>query len=159
MNANTPGSPLQVFISYAHEDTAEMKELVKHLAMLKRDGLIAPWVDRDITGGREWKGEIDKHLESADLILLLISADFINSDYCWDVEMTRAMERHDARETRVVPVIIKPVEGWEKARFAKLQALPQWGKAVTDGTVWRSRDEAWVNVAKGLRRVVEELKS
>lgn len=157
MNTNKPDSPLQVFISYAHEDAQEMGELVKHLGMLKREGMIAPWLDRDITGGREWKGEIHGHLERADLILLLISVDFINSDYCWDVEMTRAMQRHDSGEARVVPVIVKPAEGWQRAPFAKLQALPNWGEPVADTTSWPSREVAWVNVAQGLRLVVSEL--
>lgn len=158
MTANQSSHPIEVFISYAHEDEREMKELFKHLKMLKREGLIAPWTDQDITAGREWEGKIHEKLESADLILLLISADFIASDYCWDVEMTRAMERHDVGEARVIPVIIKHAEGWNRTPFAKLQALPKWAQPVTDSAVWPCQDKAWVDVVHGLRRVVSELK-
>ena len=79
-----------VFISYTHADESFKDELIKHLSLMRRNGDVSIWHDRDIAGGREWKGEIDTHLEEADLILLLISTDFIASDYCWDVEMKRA---------------------------------------------------------------------
>src|SRR5256886_17213924 len=82
------------------------------------------WHDREITAGSEWANQISEHLESAQIILLLISPDFLASDYCHDVEMTRAMERHNNKEARVIPIILRPVD-WEGAPFSKLQCLPR----------------------------------
>ena len=86
--------PTEVFYSYAHEDEPLLGELLKHLGILKRLGVIRDWHDRKITAGTEWKGQIDQHLDAAGIILLLVSPDFIDSDYCWDIELTRALERH-----------------------------------------------------------------
>jgi internalin A len=104
--------------------------------------------------GEEWRKGIDENLQ-ADIILLLVSADFLNSDFCWREEMERALERHQAGEARVIPVIIRKAD-WTQAKFAKLQALPKEGKAVT---LWPDRDSAWTNVAEGIRRVAEEIRS
>ena len=102
--------------------------MLKHLGILKRQGVIRDWHDRKITAGTEWKGQIDHHLDTAGVILLLVSADFIASDYCYDVEMKRALERHDTGEARVIPVILRPVDGWQAAPFGKLQAAPTDGQ-------------------------------
>ena len=110
------------------------------VSSLKRQGVIREWYDREITAGAEWKGQIDQHLNVAGVILLLISADFLASDYCYDVEMTRALERHGQDEARVIPVILREVEGWQRAPFGKLQSLPTDGKPVTS---WNIRDEAF----------------
>ena len=131
--------PVEVFFSYAHEDEALRDELEKHLAILKWQGVITGWHDRKIGAGREWEGEISTHLNTARVILLLISPDFLASDYCYDVEMKRAMQRHDAREARVIPVILRPVD-WKGAPFGKLQALPTDAKSVT---TWTNQDEAF----------------
>ena len=151
----TPTSPasIEVFYSYAHEDEALIKELRKHLSILKRQGVIREWYDREITAGTEWKGQIDQHLNSAGVILLLISADFLASDYCYDVEMKRALERHDQGEARVIPVILRPVD-WQGAPFGKLQSLPTDGKPVTS---WTNRDEAFTDVARGIRNAIGQL--
>src|SRR4029079_7029762 len=106
-----PGS-IEVFLSYAREDEPLLGELVKHLGLLKRQGVIRDWHDREMTAGTEWKGQIDRHLDTAGVILLLVSADFIASDYCWDVEVKRALERHDRGEARVIPVILRHVD-WD----------------------------------------------
>ena len=90
-----------------------VKALRKHLSLLKRQGVIREWYDREITAGTEWKGQLDQHLNVAGVILLLISADFLASDYCYDVEMTRALERHGQGEARVIPVILREVDGWQ----------------------------------------------
>ncbi len=144
--------PLNVFYSYAHKDEDLRDELAVHLAILKRQGKIRPWHDRQITGGQEWAGEIDDNLNAADVILLLVSPTFVASDYCWDVELKRALERHEAREARVIPIILRPVD-WSGAPFAKLQALPKNAKPVT---TWPNRDEAFLDVAKGLRAAIED---
>jgi len=148
-----PAKAIEVFFSYSHKDEELRDELEKHLSILKRKGVITGWHDRRIGAGREWEGEIDTHLDTADVILLLISADFLASDYCYDVEMKRAMERHDAGEARVIPVILRPCD-WEDAPFGKLQALPKDAVPVTE---WPNRDKVFLNVAQGIRVVVEEL--
>lgn len=153
MTASASDSAIEVFFSYSRRDEDLMKELVKHLSILKRQGVTRDWHDRQIGGGREWAGEIDRHLNSAQVILLLISSDFLASDYCYDIEMKRAMERHEAREARVVPIILRPVD-WKGSPFSKLQGFPKDGKPVTS---WTSRDEAFVDIARGIRALVEEL--
>ncbi len=143
---------LDVFFSYSHRDEALRDELETHLALLKREGEIRTWHDRRIGAGSEWRGEIDSRLDSADLVLLLISPDFMASDYCFDVEMTRALARHAAQQARVIPVILRPAD-WQTARFARLQALPTAGKAIT---TWPDRDSALVDVVRGIRAAIQE---
>lgn len=145
--------PVVVFYSYAHKDAKSRVRLAKHLAILRRLGVIEEWHDRDIDAGEEWRNSIDKHLEAADIILLLVSADFIASDYCWDKEVARAMDRHNTGTARVIPVIVQPVD-WRGAPFGGLQALPKDSKPVT---LWSNREEAWADVARGVRKVAEAL--
>jgi hypothetical protein len=154
--SSVPASQVEVFFSYSHEDEELMKELVKHLGILQRQGIIRSWSDRDITAGGDWKGQIDSRLNTAAVILLLVSADFIASDYGYDIEMARALERHDKREARVIPVILRPVDNWYAAPFGKLQAAPTDGKPVTG---WADRDEAFANVARHIRKAVDELRN
>ncbi|MBN4002841.1 toll/interleukin-1 receptor domain-containing protein [Nostoc sp. LPT] len=144
---------VKVFFSYSHKDEVLRDELATHLSMMKRQGVIEAWHDREISAGSEWANAIDDNLEVADIILLLVSANFLASDYCYDKEMTRAMERHETREARVIPVILKPTD-WNGAPFGKLQALPKNAKPVT---TWPDQDEAFLNVAQGIRRVVEDI--
>src|SRR5271166_900682 len=122
----SPGST-EVFFSYAHEDEPLLGELLKHLGFLKQLGVIRDWHDRKITAGTEWKGQIDQHLKTAGVILLLVSSDFLASDYCWDIELTRALERHEKGDARIIPVILRQVDNWQAAPFAKLGAAPTDG--------------------------------
>ncbi len=145
----------EIFYAYAREDEDLRDELEKHLRMLEREGVITSWHDRKIGAGKEWEGEIDTHLNTARVILLLISSDFVDSDYCWDVEVKRAMERHEAGEARVIPVILRPVD-WKGALFGKLQVLPTDAKPVTS---WANQDEAFLDVARGIRAAVTELQA
>ena len=103
-------TPVEVFYSYAHEDEALCNELEKHLSLLQRQRLITAWHDRHILPGTDWAQAIDEHLERASVILLLISADFLASDYCYGIEMQRALERHQANEARVIPILLRPVD-------------------------------------------------
>lgn len=145
--------PAAVFFAYARRDRRLRNDVEDHLALLKREGLISEWNDRMIAAGQEWKDQIDRHLEEADVILLLVSANFVASDYCYDIEMARAMERHYGGEARVIPVILRPCQ-WTSAPFGKLQALPTDAKAVT---LWSNRDAALLNIADGIRVAVEEM--
>jgi TIR domain-containing protein len=144
---------ISIFYSYAHEDERLRNKLEKHLGILRQQGFISEWHDRKISAGKEWANEIDTHLNSSDIILLLVSSYFLSSDYCYDVEMKRAMERHDAGEAIVIPVILRPCD-WHNASFGKLQALPKDGRAVT---IWSNRDKAFLDVAQGIREVVVTL--
>ena len=153
MLSGSQPNDIEVFYSYSHKDEELREQLENHLSILKRRGIIKDWHDRRIGAGKEWEGEIDEHLNTASIILLLISSDFMASDYCYDVEMSRAMERHEAKEARVIPIILRHVI-WEEAPFGKLQALPRDGKPVTR---WEDRDEAFTNIAEGISKAVEEL--
>ncbi len=154
-NAAGLASAVEVFYSYSHKDEKLRDELEKSLTMLKREGIITGWHDRKIGGGDEWAGEIDEHINSARIILLLISTDFLASDYCYDIEVKRAMERHEAGEALVIPVILRPVD-WSSAPFGKLQGFPKDAKPITK---WKNRDEAFKDVALGIRKVAEKLRA
>jgi tetratricopeptide (TPR) repeat protein len=143
---------VKVFFSYAHEDQELRKELEKHLSILKRNGIVSTWHDREIGPGREWKDVIDEELEKAHIVLLLISSSFLASDYCYDLEMKKALERHGQGSAVVIPIILRPVD-WKGAPFGKLQALPVDARPVTK---WGNRDEAFENIAKGIRSAAEQ---
>ena len=141
-----PNQAIELFYSYAHEDEKLRDKLEKHLTLLEREGVIRGWHDRKIGAGKEWQNEIDTHLDSSHIILLLVSPNFIASNYCWDVEVKRAMERHEIKEARVIPIILDYVD-WESAPFAKLQALPKNAKPVKK---WQNHDNAFLSVAEGI---------
>ncbi|MGB8511056.1 MAG: toll/interleukin-1 receptor domain-containing protein [Pyrinomonadaceae bacterium] len=143
----------EVFFSYAHEDEELKAKLEDQLAILQRLGIVSSWDDRMIDAGSEWRAEIERRLNSAQVILLLVSADFLASDFCYGVEMQRAIERHDRGEARVIPVILRACL-WKRAPFGKLQALPRDGKAITS---WANIDEAFSNVAQGIEKAVKNL--
>ncbi len=147
--------PIQVFYSYAHKDEIFRRELEKHLSNLRQQGLIQEWHDRMIVAGTDWAFDIDTHLNSASIILLLISPDFMTSDYCLSIEMTRAMELHEAGEAHVIPILLRPVD-WEGAPFARLQVLPTGARPIA---VWEDLDEAFLNVSRGIRQAIERLHS
>src|SRR5262245_32810907 len=129
--------PINVFYSYSHKDETFRIELEKHLSLMRRNGEIAGWHDRDISAGTEWKKSIDKNLENADIILLLVSADFIASDYCYQIEMMRAMKLHHEGRACVIPIIVRTCD-WASAPFAELQALPKDAKPLS---TWSNRDD------------------
>jgi tetratricopeptide (TPR) repeat protein len=147
------GEPLDLFYSYSHRDEALRMRLESHLASLRHAGVLRDWHDRRIGAGREWEDVIDDRLRSADIVLLLISADFIASDYCVNVETRLALERHNAGDAVVIPVVLKPVL-WNGMPFGKLQALPRDARPVTK---WRNREDAFLSVAEGIQAAAEEL--
>ncbi|WP_198350313.1 TIR domain-containing protein [Burkholderia ubonensis] len=140
-----------IFFSYCHKDEVLRNELEAHLALLKHEGLVDAWHDRRIVAGEEIDDAIFSKLEKADIILLLVSSDFINSAYCYSREMARAMERHSAGEARVIPVILRHCD-WTRAPFGKLLAAPRDGKPVAS---WPDRDEALADVARQVRQAVD----
>jgi Leucine-rich repeat (LRR) protein len=142
--------PLKIFYCYARKDKRLRDELEKHLEPLRRSGQISAWYDREIQPGMDWKQEIDKHLNTSEVILLLISSDFMKSDYCYGREMQQALERHRVGEARVIPVLLRPVD-WNETPIQELQALPSDAKPIT---TWRNRDKAFQDVAEGIRQVV-----
>jgi tetratricopeptide (TPR) repeat protein len=144
---------LTLFYSYSHRDEELRDELEKHLAMLRRQGVIEEWHDRRIAAGDEWDGEINQHLGRADIVLFLVSSDFLASDYCYDVEVAQAMKRHKAGEARVIPVFLRDCD-WKGAPFGKLQGVPTDARPVTS---WANRDEAFTDVAKAVRRAAEAM--
>lgn len=123
--------------------------------MLRREELISEWLDRDIEAGSEWREEIADALDAADLVVLLVSADFLDSDFCYEEEMVRALERSDRGEARVIAVMLRPVDGWDRTPFAKLQVVPRDAVPVVK---WPDQDEALADVAAKIRRVVERLR-
>lgn len=142
-----------VFFSYSHRDEDLRNELEIHLATLKRQGVIRTWHDRRISAGKNFDGEIDSNLEAADIILLLVSPYFIASDYCYNIEMNRALERHDRGEARIIPVILHPCE-WQHTPFGRLRATPTDGKPVSK---FPNPHDAFLEISKDIRRVSEEL--
>ena len=148
--------PVSLFYSYAHEDEALRDELRGHLKILERRGLLSSWYDREIKPGQDWHAKIDEQLQMADLVLLLVSKDFIDSDYIFGNELTVAMQRHQAGFATVVPIIVRAIDidpdDRDALPFLSLQGLPTDLRPVTS---WPNRDEAWTNVAKGLRATVK----
>jgi hypothetical protein len=136
-----------LFFSYSHKDEGLRDKLEVHLAMLKRQGVIDTWHDRRIVAGDDFAGRIGEELERADIILLLVSPDFLASDYCYDIEMTRAIERHQAGEARVIPVVLRPCD-WHDAPFGMLNAAPKDGKPIS---TWPDLDEALLDVVKAIK--------
>ena len=147
---------INIYLCYAYDvykDKALIDEIDKHLSSLERQGQIMIWSVRKVSAGKELVREIDNYLNSADIILLLISVGFMSSDYSYRVQMQRAMERHERGEARVIPVILKPVD-WQDAPFGKLQPLPTNGKPITR---WQNRDEAFLDVTNGIKQVINEI--
>jgi tetratricopeptide (TPR) repeat protein len=144
---------LEVFCSYDHEDELLWKRLAQQLRVLEEHGLISAWHCGALRAGQNWQREIEQHLQSAQLILLLISPAFMASERCYRIEMIEAMKRHEAGEARVIPIILRPVY-WQNEPFSKLQVLPTGGKPVKS---WRQRDEAFADIAMGIQKIAQEL--
>jgi hypothetical protein len=140
----------KVFISYAHADEFYRKELEKHLSVLARNGYIDTWNDRELIAGQVWGDQISSELEEAQIILLLISSDFLASNYCYDIEMKRAIERHKKQEAIVVPIIIRFCD-WSNTPFSLIQGLPLDAKPVRD---WPDPDQAFLNVVEGIKTLL-----
>lgn len=141
-----------LFFSYSHQDEALRDQLEKHLTMLKRQGFIETWHDRRITAGERVHQAISANLESADIVLLLVSPDFLASDYCYEREMLRAIERHEAGLSTVIPVILRPCD-WHDAPFGGLLATPKDGKPITQ---WSDIDSAFLDVTTAIKSALRK---
>ncbi len=146
-------APVKIFISYAHKDEPFKEELELHLKTLQRRGIIETFSDREVRPGEVWEAEISAKLQEAEIVLFLISPDFVGSDYMWDGEVKKALHRYWKGELVIIPVLIRPadIKGLDIDRF---QALPANGKAVSQ---WADRDEAWLSVTQGLQKTIEAL--
>jgi len=142
---------VNVFVSYAHEDEKLRRELDQHLKGLERTGVVRTWHDRLIVPGQSWAGEIDRALDDSQLVLLLVSKSFLASDYCFEKELTRALERHTTGSCTVIPVILSPCD-WGATPFARLQALPLNARPIVK---FRPHDEGWLSVIDGIKRALE----
>jgi hypothetical protein len=147
-----PTKAIELFYSYAHKDEKLRNELEKHLSLLKRQGLISEWYDRDVNAGQEWSKEIDKHLNTAQMILFLVSPDFLASDYCFGIEVKQAIERRERGDALVIPIILRPTY-WQDTPFGKFQALPKNARPVT---LWKKRDEAFFEITEAIRKAIKE---
>jgi hypothetical protein len=144
---------LTLFISYAHEDEPFRKDFEKHLSALRHEGLVKEWHDRMITAGQDWERLIHASLDRSHIIVFLVSPDFMASRYCSEVEVKRAMQRHEMGTARVIPVLIRPTD-WQGASFSKLQAVPTDALPISE---WKGRDAAFVDVVRHLREVCLDL--
>lgn len=142
-----------VFFSYCHADEAMRDQLEVQLSMLKRQGVISTWHDRRIRAGENFSAAIDEHVNQDEIILLLISPDFLASDYCYNIEMTRALERHYANEAIVIPVILRVCD-WQNTPLSKLLFTPRDARAITQ---WPDKDEAFLQVTNEVRKAAEKI--
>lgn len=146
---------IKIFYCYSQEDDALREQLARHLSPLRRLRYITGWYDRDIQAGTDWKQESETHLDTAHIILLLISANFFASDYHYNVEMQRAFAKYKAGTAHVIPILLRPVN-WEETPISELSVLPTDKKPITQ---WEDQDQAWLNVVQGIREVLGNLLS
>jgi TIR domain/inactive STAND len=158
--ASHPSKGVRLFYSYSHRDERLARQFDSQIRALQLQGLVETWYDRQIAPGDDWATEIEENLRAANIILLLLSSDFISSGYCIEKEMRVAMQRHAAGEAKVIPIILRfcdwqdvPFDGAGVGRLGDLQALPKDTKPVAQ---WRSRDEAFLNVVQGIKRIIRE---
>jgi hypothetical protein len=143
----------KAFISYSHRDEKALERLHTHLATLRREKTIMAWYDREILAGDEIDHEISSNLRESEIFLALVSPDFLASNYCYEREMARALERHAEGTLRVVPIILEPCD-WKSTPLGKLKALPKDGKAIS---TWKNENVAYLDVVTELRRISSEI--
>ncbi|MEO5681582.1 MAG: TIR domain-containing protein [Chitinophagaceae bacterium] len=143
---------INVFISYSHHDKQFLDELMKHLVILSRQGLINIWEEGMIEAGRNWNQEIKNKISEADLVIMLISADFLASEYIYGEEVQEAFKKHEEGRARILPVIIRACN-WQDTPFAKFQVVPRSARPVSS---WESKDEAYLDIARTVRIISEQ---
>ncbi len=142
----------KVFVSYSHEDEKFRSELEVQLTILQNKGYLEWWTDQRLVPGDEWEKAILDSLRQSDIILLLVSSHFLASPFCWAVELKEAIERHEAGTARVIPIFVRECIP-DETPLEKLHGIPPKDHPVHD---WRDRHKAWVTVAKGIQKAVEE---
>lgn len=154
-NPEAPETCVEIFCSYSHArpDKALRAAFAKSMSVWVRKKIVRIWHDGRIAAGDNWALHIDEHLNSADIIVLLVSPDFLSSDFCYEKEMGRALESMQNNEALIVPIIVRECS-WEETPIAGILALPEKGKPVT---LWANRDQAWKNVAESLARRAREV--
>ena len=142
----------KVFISYSHKDEVFKDSLTEHLSGLRRSGIISEWNDRKIIPSTDWSDQIDENLRGSEIILFLISSSFLSSDYCVNVEVETALRMHKASEAQLIPIVVRSVE-WSDSPLSVLQGLPKDARPVS---LWEDQDEAWVDVIRGIKTLIQE---
>jgi TIR domain len=145
----------RMFVSYSHKDDYYRERFYTALAGLRHQGQISLWDDHEVAAGVEWESQILEQLSAAGLIVFLVSPDLLNSEYIYGKEMDHALALHRNRRARVIPVIVRPAD-WEQSPLGNLQALPRYGRAVSS---WPNEDEAWLDVTRGIRRIIKQADS
>ena len=146
--------PLRLFYSYAHEDIAARETLDQHLELLIRKNVLVRWHDRQIVPGRDWHHSIAESLETADIIVFLVSKAFLDSEFVRDHEIPMAMAQLEKGRARVVPILLEPPDGWEKQAFAKLEVLPTKGLPISK---WSDPVAAYADAVRGIGRAVRDV--
>lgn len=141
----------KIFFSYSKYDRLLLDELLVFLAPLTQKGLIQTWNDHDLLGGEEWDNSIRQQLAAADIIVLLVSARFLATKYIWEVEISKAMQKHEQGEAKVIPIILNHCD-WTDTPFSKLNALPRKGTPIAD---YDNKDKAWNEIVQSLKKVLE----
>lgn len=147
--------PAKIFYCYSHKDEELRDRLEIHLKMLERQNLIKNWHDRKIISGKNWSHEISRRLDDSDIVLLLLSPDFLASDYCYEVEMKKALDLHASNQIHIVPILLRVCD-WKNSPFSRLQGLPLDMIPVLSSE-WDSIDEAFHNITEGLKDLIQEL--
>jgi hypothetical protein len=142
-----PSTAKKAFFSYSQKDRAYLDAFLSHLSPLRRNGKIQAWEDHLLKGGEEWDAAIKQNLAAADLIFLLLSSDFLNTDYILDVEIKIAMERHERGEAIIIPIVLRPCD-WKDSIFSKLNALPSKGTPISTSD---DKDAAWLDVVNRIK--------
>ncbi|MFK7903961.1 MAG: toll/interleukin-1 receptor domain-containing protein [Chitinophagales bacterium] len=146
---------VKFFYSYSHKDEELRECFENHMSGLKRKGVIEEWHDRKILPGEFWEKSINSNIENADLILFLVSSDFLASDYCYNKEVIKAVERHNNGLCKVVPVILRACD-WEGTPFETIQGLPTDMKPIISRH-WHDKDEAYTNVVRGIKKTINNI--
>jgi hypothetical protein len=144
-----------MFVSYSHSDEYYRERFHTALAALRRQGQISWWDDHEVEAGAEWENQIFEQLSASSLIAFLVSPDLLDSEYIYGKEMDYALGLHRKRLARVIPVIVRPAD-WEQSPLGNLQALPRFGRAVSS---WPNADEAWLDVTRGIRKIIKQADS
>lgn len=142
---------VRVFLSYSHVDEEFKNKLDIHFAPLKRSNKIETWNDRKLVPGTLFDDEIRKHLCEDEIIILLISADFISSDYCYEIEMMKALERMKNSDAIVIPIILRPCL-WKETPLKDIQALPKNGTPISK---YPDADDAYLEIVQSVNNIVE----